>query len=251
MTKMDRITAPSEAMPVDLPDAFAGLSESFARAQLDALENALIFHDEVDEVALTRTLAVIASVAPGDEMQALIAAQMALTHGLALEWYALARQTINDRLRERTTNLVVKLMRTCATQAQTLARLRKAAAPAPTRAGDENRDQPHAKGRADENPHQPHAKGAEERRSRRRSPGTGAPDATPDRAALEAARRRAGEIAEAALRQNDDQPHAKAAAGDADGLAAVARPSGETSPPGPAERAPRRRRSPACGSMPS
>ena len=77
------------------------------------------------EQAANAALAIIAGAEPSNEIEALLASQMAATHGLAMLLLSRTRKTDDARVLEANGNLGVKLLRTFTMQAETLAKLRR------------------------------------------------------------------------------------------------------------------------------
>ena len=108
-------------------DAFGTPSGDFMNAAFSQMLNAITDRgaDAPNEVAINAALAVIGGVEPANEVEALIASQMAATHSLAMIMIGRARKV--DRLDqlEAQGGLAVKLLRTFTLQAETLAKLRR------------------------------------------------------------------------------------------------------------------------------
>jgi hypothetical protein len=109
-----------------LDDAFGSPSDAFGISQLNALSNALRTKEgEVDNTALNAALAVVDGVRPSNEIEAMLAGQMAITHSLAMEMLGRARRVYQIPQVDCAGNLAVKLLRTYTAQTEALAKLRR------------------------------------------------------------------------------------------------------------------------------
>lgn len=108
-------------------DAFGTPSGDFMNATLAQMLNAIKDKgvDAPSQLAINAALAVMGGVEPANEVEALIASQMAATHSLAMLMIGRTRQA--DRLDqlEAQGGLAVKLLRTVTLQAEALAKLRR------------------------------------------------------------------------------------------------------------------------------
>ncbi len=78
-----------------------------------------------DKPDVDAALAIIHGVRPANEIEAMLAAQMAGTHILSMEMMRKARHTDNAVMLDSYNNMAVKLMRTFTGQAEALAKLRR------------------------------------------------------------------------------------------------------------------------------
>jgi hypothetical protein len=109
-----------------LEDAFGTHGRAFAATQLDKLVQWCQGKDGVvDPVTLNGMLAVVEGARPENEIQAMLAIQMAMTHTAAQQ--ALRRLTRVDQIPQVDSagNIAVKLLRTFTMQAETLAKLQR------------------------------------------------------------------------------------------------------------------------------
>ena len=108
-------------------DAFGTPSGDFMNATFAQMLNAITEKgaDAPNQLAINAALAVMGGVEPANEVEALIASQMAATHSLAMMMIGRTRQA--DRLDqlEAQGGLAVKLLRTFTLQAEALAKLRR------------------------------------------------------------------------------------------------------------------------------
>lgn len=154
-----------------LQDAFGARGNDFALSQLNRLMIACREDGKIDGTRLNGLLAMIEGAAPVNEMQAALAVQMALTHCAAQTVLQRAMRVDQIPQFESASNSAVKLLRTFAMQAETLAKLQRggeqvvkvvhvhpgaqaivgnvmSAGTQPAHGGgedDESRNQPHAK----------------------------------------------------------------------------------------------------------
>ncbi len=112
-----------------LDEAFGTTSVSLAARSLDQLGNSLrSFQQPQTASDLNVGLAVVDGLKPENEIEAMLAIQMAVTHDAAIAMLARAK---HDSLFERASgygNLAAKLLRTFTAQAEALARLRRGGA---------------------------------------------------------------------------------------------------------------------------
>jgi hypothetical protein len=124
-----------------LADAFGTRSKHFVYSMLKGLGKATEDHSEnhgicpggADEVAFNAALAVIDGVRPEDEIEAMLAAHMALTNIALLELFARTRGAIAGHVYQGNGikrldvlgNLTIKFMRTYTMQVEALARKRR------------------------------------------------------------------------------------------------------------------------------
>jgi len=105
-----------------LLDAFGTTSPHFAEATLNQLLNAVSDRGAtLNAEAINAAMAVDAGAAASSEVEALLASQMAATHGLAMILLGRTRRADEVRQMEANGGLMVKLLRTFTAQAETLA----------------------------------------------------------------------------------------------------------------------------------
>jgi hypothetical protein len=107
-----------------LADAFGSPSADFGTSQIDLLSNALRVGADVDN-EVNAALVAIDGVRPCDEIEAMLASQMAVTHSLAMEMLGRARRVDQIPQVDCAGNLAVKLLRTYVAQSEALAKLRR------------------------------------------------------------------------------------------------------------------------------
>ncbi len=108
-------------------DTFGTNSPFFLSRRVHELENMLTMTGEENSTelaALNSGLAVVASVAPENELEALLAVQMAGTHALGCEMMGRAMRNADIDRASTYVNLATKLQRTFTTQLEALARMR-------------------------------------------------------------------------------------------------------------------------------
>lgn len=110
-----------------LMDAFGTPSSDFAYGALALLLEALTERgaDLPSEVATNAAIAMVSGVEPANELEAMIASQMAATHSLAMNMLGRARRVEQLNQLDAQGGLAVKLLRTFAMQAEALAKLRR------------------------------------------------------------------------------------------------------------------------------
>jgi hypothetical protein len=108
-----------------LRDTFGTASHDFAISSLNALIKNTAGKKGIDEVALNAALAVLDGVRPRDEIEGMLAAQMSVTHSLAMELLSRAKHAELVPQFESAGNMAVKLLRTYTAQAEALAKLRR------------------------------------------------------------------------------------------------------------------------------
>ncbi len=110
-----------------LLDAFGTASRDFLHGTLGQLLNAI--NDRGSSVPaqleVNAALAIVGGVEPANEIEALLASQMAATHSLAMMLIGRTRRNDDVRAMEANGGLGVKLLRTFTLQAETLAKLRR------------------------------------------------------------------------------------------------------------------------------
>ena len=110
-----------------LQNAFGTTSVPFARLELASLIMAISPKgaDAPSDAAINAVLAVVDGVQPENEIEAMLAGQMAVTHALSLELLGRARRAEELPQFESAANYATKMLRTFAVQAETLAKLRR------------------------------------------------------------------------------------------------------------------------------
>ena len=110
-----------------LQNAFGTTSIPFARQELATLITAISPKgaDAPSDAAINAVLAVVDGVQPENEIEAMLAGQMAVTHALSLELLGRARRAEQLPQFESAANYATKMLRTFAVQAETLAKLRR------------------------------------------------------------------------------------------------------------------------------
>lgn len=110
-----------------LHDAFGTTSADFTSAEISRLMNAFrgTAGDPRTEMQTNAALAAIDGIRPRDEIEAMLVAQMAVTHSLAMELVGRAHRAEMIPQLEGHTNLAAKMMRTYTAQVEALAKLRR------------------------------------------------------------------------------------------------------------------------------
>jgi proteasome lid subunit RPN8/RPN11 len=109
-----------------LEDAFGTRGTAFALSQLNQLIRACQGSDQqIDRTKLNGMLAVVEGAKPENEIQAMLAIQMAMVHAASLDVLRRAQRVDQIVQVDSAGNLAVKLMRTFAMQAETLAKLQR------------------------------------------------------------------------------------------------------------------------------
>lgn len=85
-------------------------------------------HDLPDDIEANAGIAAVAAVEPQNEVEAMLAVQMAGTHEVAMDMLSRARRTDNIDHLERYGTLATKLLRTYSTQLEALAKMRRGGA---------------------------------------------------------------------------------------------------------------------------
>lgn len=109
-----------------LTDVFGTASEDFQGFCLNGLLNAVAPRNgTVSAETANALLAVVDGVRPKDEIEAMLASQMAVTHSLAMEFLGRAKRAELVPQFKSFGNLSVKLLRTYTAQVEALAKLRR------------------------------------------------------------------------------------------------------------------------------
>jgi hypothetical protein len=108
-------------------DAFGTRSDDFAMTQFSALVNVILPRPGVspDDRSTNALLAAVEAVRPKDEVEAMLATQMAATHAFAMNLMGRACRAQQVPQFESAANQATKMLRTFAAQAETLAKLRR------------------------------------------------------------------------------------------------------------------------------
>jgi hypothetical protein len=112
---------------IRLQDAFGTHSDEFAARQLNALATLARQNGDgtVDGEALNSMLAAVDGVRPQNEVEAMLAVQMATTHAFAMTCLRRANGADTIPQLEANGNLATKMLRTYAAQVEALAKLRR------------------------------------------------------------------------------------------------------------------------------
>jgi len=109
-----------------LQNAFGTRGIAFPQSQIAQLVRACQYGDgKLDDVKFNGSLAVIEGANPENEIQAMLAIQMAMTHAAALDVLRRAQRVDQIRQVDSAGNLAVKLLWTFAMQAKTLVKLQR------------------------------------------------------------------------------------------------------------------------------
>jgi hypothetical protein len=110
-----------------LTDTFGTASQDFAYDALGTLAATLRDSGKAlpTPSALNAALALVDGLQPANELESMLAVQMAATHSLAMALVTRTRQTDGLQQMEAQGGLAVKLLRTFTLQAETLAKLRR------------------------------------------------------------------------------------------------------------------------------
>ena len=113
---------------IRLGDAFGTRSDTFAVGQLNHLLGMVRPDEQAPEIEANTMLAAVEAVRPANEIEGMLAVQMAATHRLAME--CLQRSAVAATPEERTVNgnLASKLLRTYTAQYEALAKARRGGA---------------------------------------------------------------------------------------------------------------------------
>ena len=106
-------------------DAFGTTSDDFTNRMLIDLANAMPRASAGQAESVNTGLAVVAGLEPQNEIEAMLAVQMAATHTAALTMLQIARQNSTVPAIQAAGGLAVKLLRTFTAQTEALAKLRR------------------------------------------------------------------------------------------------------------------------------
>jgi hypothetical protein len=162
-----------------LTEMFGSGSAEFALEQLQLLMKTVQtdLPPEARAIAVNAMLAVVAGVQPQNEVEGVLAVQMAATHHLAMALLERTRQAQHIPVLESNGNMAMKLLRTFTAQTEALAKLRRGGNQTVrvehvhVHSGGQaivgNVTHPGGGGGAKRNANQPHAPGAERNETRR------------------------------------------------------------------------------------
>jgi hypothetical protein len=111
---------------IRLLDALGTRSPDFANAEIERILAAMTPRDGVPtEAHLNAAVAVLNGARPRDEIEAMLASQMAVTHALAMDLLGRVKQSPSVPYMETCANLATKLQRTFVAQVEALSKLRR------------------------------------------------------------------------------------------------------------------------------
>ena len=108
-----------------LVDAFGTSSTAFCNRMVNQLANGMRRESETHDHGTNAGLAVVASLKPENEIEAMLAVQMAATHDAAMSMLATAKNASMIPTIDSCGALATKLLRTYAVQVEALAKLRR------------------------------------------------------------------------------------------------------------------------------
>jgi hypothetical protein len=109
-----------------IQDALGTRSADFANTEVERMLAAMQPRDGVPtEAQLNAALAVVHSAQPRNEIEAMLASQMAVTHALAMDMLGRTKQSPTVPYMETCANLATKLQRTFVAQVEALSKLRR------------------------------------------------------------------------------------------------------------------------------
>jgi hypothetical protein len=107
-------------------DAMGTRSSEFANAELERMLAAMQPQEGLPKVMhLNAALAVVSGVSPRNELEAMLASQMAVTHALAMDMLGRTKQSPTVPYMQICAGIATKLQRTFVAQAEALAKLRR------------------------------------------------------------------------------------------------------------------------------
>lgn len=107
-------------------DALGTRSTDFANTEVERMLAAMVPRDGLpSETQLNAAVAVVSGAQPRNEIEAMLASQMAVTHALAMDLIGRAKQSPTVPYMETCGNLATKLQRTFVAQVEALAKLRR------------------------------------------------------------------------------------------------------------------------------
>ena len=112
---------------IRMGEAFGTTSDDFAMSQLNLVANVASTGTtpEAQEASLNSMLAAVSSVQPRDEVEGMLAVQMAATHTLAMDLMGRTKRAQHLEQQESHGNMAIKLLRTYTAQIEALAKLRR------------------------------------------------------------------------------------------------------------------------------
>lgn len=113
---------------IRLGDAFGTRSDTFAVGQLNSLLGMVRPEEGAPEIEANTMLAAVEAVRPENEMEGMLAVQMAATHRLAMECLQRAACAVTPEHMAAHGNLATKMLRTYTAQTEALAKLRRGGA---------------------------------------------------------------------------------------------------------------------------
>jgi hypothetical protein len=106
-------------------DAFGTTSPDFLTTEVARVNNALDVTGEDGEARINAALAVIDGIRPRNEVEAMLASRMAVTHALAMEVLGRSKRVKDIEQFDSAANAANKLLRNFAMQAEVLANMRR------------------------------------------------------------------------------------------------------------------------------
>ncbi len=111
---------------IRLLDALGTRSADFANAEVERILAAMTPRDGMPtEAQFNAAVAVLNGARPRDEIEAMLASQMAVTHALAMDLLGRVKQSPTVPYMETCANLATKLQRTFVAQVEALSKLRR------------------------------------------------------------------------------------------------------------------------------
>lgn len=110
---------------IRLSDAFGTRSDTFAVGQLNYLLGMMRPEERAPEIEANTMLAAVEAVRPENEIEGMLAVQMAATHRLAMECLQRAACAVTPEQMAANGNLATKMLRTYAAQIEALAKVRR------------------------------------------------------------------------------------------------------------------------------
>jgi hypothetical protein len=111
---------------IRLLDALGTRSADFANAEVERILFAMTPRDGMPtEAQLNAAVAVLNGARPRDEIEAMLASQMAVTHALAMDLLGRVKQSPTVPYMQTCANLATKLQRTFVAQVEALSKLRR------------------------------------------------------------------------------------------------------------------------------
>jgi hypothetical protein len=123
--RLDQPHSEGRGWSKQLTDAFGTTSHEFANLLITQATNALSAPHAALPQTMNGLLAAVDGAEAKDEIEAMLATQMAVTHSLAMEFLGRAKRAEHIPQLEASANFAVKLLRTYTAQAEALAKLRR------------------------------------------------------------------------------------------------------------------------------